>query len=375
MSMQNKICSVFNYASFYREPIFKLMDKELNCDFYFGDKTSSPIKKMDYDSLIGFKKEFKFIKLLGNFYWLKGTFGLLFKKYDTYILTGEAYCLSNWLLLLYGKVTRKKVYLWTHGWYGKEKFITRILKKWFYKLSDGLFLYGDYAKNLMINEGFSERKLIPIYNSLDHDLHLKIRQTLKLTSVFKDYFNNDNPTFIYVGRLQKSKKINLVFEAISLLKKKNILANFILVGESSDIGFTIEEMKDMNIAEQVWFYGPCFDEYILGELFYNSIACVSPGNIGLTAIHSLTFGTPIITHNNFKNQAPEFEALIDGETGSFFKEHNVEDLANKMEDYISMDQSQRKVLKKNGYKIIDDRYNPHYQISVMKRVLSENINN
>ncbi|WP_150452012.1 glycosyltransferase [Arenibacter lacus] len=368
--MKDKICALFNVASFYREPIYMILDKELKCDFYFGDKTHTPIKKMDYSVLSGFQKELKFIKLIGNFNWLQGTIKLLFKGYDTFILTGESYCLSNWLLLLYCNVTNKRIYMWTHGWSGRENRIKRIIKKQIYKLSTGVFLYGDYAKELMLSEGFSEQKLFPIYNSLDYNLHLKLRDKLKKTDVFNSYFKNDNPTLIYVGRLQKAKRIDLIFEAISLLKKENVYVNFIVVGGKSDIDFTEKDLKEWNIAKQVWFYGPCYDETILAELFYNAEVCVSPGNVGLTAVHSLSFGTPVITHKNFKNQGPEFEVITEGKTGSFFDENNVDDLANKIKHYTNMDESQKSEIKSNCYNVIDERYNPHYQLSVIKRVLN-----
>ncbi len=70
---------------------------------------------------------------------------------------------------------------------------------------------------------------------------------------------------------------------------------------------------------RIWLYGACYDEEIIGELIFNAQLCVSPGNVGLTAMHSLVYGTPVITHNNFSNQSPEFEAIIDGKTGSFSK--------------------------------------------------------
>ena len=45
---------------------------------------------------------------------------------------------------------------------------------------------------------------------------------------------------------------------------------------------------------------------------------VSPGNIGLTAIHSLSYGTPVCSHSNFNNQMPESEAIINFEKWFFF---------------------------------------------------------
>ena len=52
-----------------------------------------------------------------------------------------------------------------------------------------------------------------------------------------------------------------------------------------------------------------YDENEIGDLIYNADLCVSPGNVGLTAIHTLTYGTPVLSHANFPNQMPEFEAI------------------------------------------------------------------
>ena len=58
-------------------------------------------------------------------------------------------------------------------------------------------------------------------------------------------------------------------------------------------------MENLNLQDQIWFYGACYDESKLGELIFNADLCVSPGNVGLTAVHSMGYGTPVITHNNF----------------------------------------------------------------------------
>ncbi|MEZ4897633.1 MAG: hypothetical protein R2806_12390 [Saprospiraceae bacterium] len=64
----------------------------------------------------------------------------------------------------------------------------------------------------------------------------------------------------------------------------------------------------------------------LSTFFYNSAVCVSPGNIGLTGVHSMSFGCPVISHNNFVEQMPEFEIIREGETGYFFQQNNILDL-------------------------------------------------
>ena len=123
------------------------------------------------------------------------------------------------------------------------------------------------------------------------------------------------------------------------------------------------------MSKQVWMFGPCFSEEILGELIYNSSVCVSPGNIGLTAMHSLVYGTPVITQDNFKNQGPEFESVVESFSGSFFKEDSISDLCDKIKIWISKNYKQRETIRQNCYKVISERYNPNNQREILKKTL------
>ena len=79
-------------------------------------------------------------------------------------------------------------------------------------------------------------------------------------------------------------------------------------------------IEELGISDQTWLYGACYDDLTLAELFYNSHVCVSPGNVGLTAIHALSFGCPVISHGNFPYQMPEFESIIPSITGDFLQQ-------------------------------------------------------
>lgn len=96
--------------------------------------------------------------------------------------------------------------------------------------------------------------------------------------------------------------------------------------------------------------------------------CVSPGNVGLTAIHSLTYGTPVCTHDDMANQMPEAGAIEDGYNG-FFKKGSVDNLKKKIENWFSKDVDRRK-LKEQCYEIVVEYYNPEYQLSVFERLIN-----
>jgi len=366
--MKENICCIFNFGSHYRKSIYLLMDRELKCDFYFGNKIPGNIKAMNYQLLAGYQKSLKNIYLFGNFYWQKGSIGLIFKRYKHIIIDGELYNISNWLILILSKLLGKKTYCWTHGWYGRESRVKIIIKKIFFGLSYHIFLYGDYARELMIKEGFINEKLSCIYNSLDYDKQLMIRKKLNYLKIYNTHFKNENLNLIFIGRLTRSKRIDILLHALKKLKNQSQNFNLTLIGDGECKNKLISLSVQLGLIKNIWFYGACYNEEKLAELIYNADLCVSPGNVGLTAMHSMSYGTPVLTHNNYPYQMPEFEAIINEKTGIFFEYENYISLAEKIRYWFSLNLD-RGLIRKNCYDVIDTKYNPHYQISLLKNVI------
>ena len=371
MRKQNSTCCIFNLAPHYRASIYTLMDKELGCDFYFGDKVESVMKIMDVNVLKGYKKTVENKRILfKRFWWQKEVLHLVFKKqYKHFILTGDTRILSSWLILLLCKILGKKTYIWMHGLQSEPSWKGKILTYPFYWMADKFLLYGENAKRKMVELGFPENKMVCIYNSLDYDIQLSIRKDLIKTNIYIDYFNNDLPVLIYIGRIQKSKKINLIIDAMSILKDKNILCNLVIVGSDSENTGIEEKIVNNKFEKNVWMYGACYEEKKIAELIFNADVCVSPGNIGLTAMHSFTYGTPAISHNNFSNQGPEFESIKPGITGDFFEEDCAEDLSISIQKWINLAEDERQKVRLAAFSVIDEKYNPYYQVQVLKELI------
>lgn len=368
MTRKNNICLIGNIAPHYRLPIFKLMEERIGCDFYFGDRMKFKIKTIAPNDLRCFKKTLHNV-FFGNFYWQRGSIPLMLRPYKYYILDGEPYCLSSWLQLLIAKVLRKNTISWTHGWYGREGVIKRIIKRAYYHMFSSLMVYSEYAIALMERQGFHKDRLFCIANSLDSDKEKEIRTHLHHTRIYSSHFQNDNPAIIYCGRIQKGKKLEMIIDAIKQMKQEGIMVNVVFVGKDID-DINIElYAANRGVASQVWMFGPCYDDAILGELFYNAHVCVSPGNVGLTAIHALSFGCPVVTHDNFSQQMPEFEAICPGKTGDFFKQDNLSSLVKMIEYWTTKDMSQRENTRQAAYAEIDRKWNIHYQLEIINRIV------
>jgi glycosyltransferase involved in cell wall biosynthesis len=345
------------------------MDKELNCDFYFGHSVFMNLKKMDYSILKGYRRELKTIHLR-SYKWQLGIFKVILKKYDSYIITGDPSYLSNWILLFFCNIRHKKLFLWCHGLNEEKSNVINFILKNFYKnATGGLLLYGNYSRNFMINKGYTSSKLYVIFNSLDHDNQFKIRQNLAPIDIYEKHFKNIDPVIIFIGRLLKEKRLEFIIESQKLLIKQGISCNVVFIGAGEMEESLKTQTRYHELVDRIWFYGSCYEEQLIAPLIFNASLTVSPGNIGLTAIHSLVYGTPVITHSNFKKHGPEFEAIHSGETGDFFEEGNVIDLTLKLSSWIKFSHNNRESIRKLCYKIIDSYYNPEYQIKLLKNIL------
>lgn len=347
----SRVVLISAVAAHYRSLIYQLMDERLGCHFCF-ERCLSTIKVMDTSIL----------NVVGN--------RICIIDYDIVIDDLGIRSLRSWRLLFIGKLLGKKIILWDHGWYGREGFLKKWIKRAYFGLAEGALIYGNYARNLMIKNGFDADKLHVIYNSLDYDQQLTLRHTIKTSDIYVSHFGNNNPVICFIGRLTPIKKLDQLVEALYILKEKGMDCNLIIIGDGSEYNNLISRVEVLNLHEQVWFYGACYDEKDNAELLYNADLCVAPGNIGLTAIHAMMFGCPCISHNDFPWQMPEFEAIRDGLTGTFFERNNVQSLADVIFNWFMIKSDKRQEVRNECYKEIDENWNPHKQIEIIKRVVN-----
>ena len=382
-----KSCGLFtNIAPLYSRSLwYELASSEnVNYFFYSSRVGFSGIKTIDINES-GFVNENG--KL--NWFFLNNIFvknilfyqtGIISKclrtNYDAYILYGEMHSLSNWIAALICKARNKPLLYWGHGIYGNEKYFKKTNRLLYYKIADYHLVYGNRSRNLMIESGFDPGKIYTVYNSLDYSAHKRLyaeKSMPELDNLRLKLFSKNSylPVIIFIGRLIKEKKISYLLEAISLSKKKGNDYNCLIVGSGTEMESLKQLSISLGVSNSVCFYGASYDESINSKLIMLAECCVSPGNVGLTAIHSLSLGTPVITHGNMSNQGPEAEAVIEGETGLLFEENNVISLSEAIDDLIM---NKRKLsMEKNCIAQVDNFWNPIKQAAIFDEAVLNSI--
>lgn len=380
-----KVSVIYPYIAHYRRPIFESMSSsnEIEYEFWADTKATSyfpDLKLMDptfssadsvvYDRWTLLKNHW----FLDLFLWQSGLVSRVWNgDSDAYIFLADMFYISTWVATIVARIKGKDVYHWTHGCRRKESGVRGILRRLFYRLSTGLFLYGTRAKKLLEQQGMKTHRMHVIYNSLDFPKHNEVFS--KLSSADIDVtkrslgFSSETRMIVAAGRLTKDKKFDMILEVIlDITRRLDYEVGVVIVGDGPEKESLEKLVKTKSLIGKVVLYGPCYDENILGRILYSANVATIPGNIGLFGMHSLSFGTPVVTHNNFETQKPEFEAIISGVSGSFYENGNPTSFADELSNWLEFS-GDRALLRSVCRSVIIESYNPEAQLKVMNRAI------
>lgn len=378
------VAVIYHFFALYREPIVRTLssnsDNGLRYRMYSDFSSESDIavidpglSKVDRDEGGLPWRRLKNLWFRNVFLWQKGLLRLsLNRDYTCLIFLGNMYFLSTWVAAIFGRMTGKRVLFWTHGFIREDEGMKGRLRTLFYRLAHGLLLYGNRSREIAIRKGFSQENLYVIYNSLDYSKQKKIRESIACDSPQntkkKLFANPDLPLLMFVGRLTPQKRLDLILAAAKELERSGCEVNVLFVGDGRERQALTLLVDELNMNERVYFYGSCHDEQQLAPLIMAADLCVAPGEVGLTAMHALAYGTPVITHNDFSNQMPEYEAIVEGASGTFFTRGDKDDLAQKIRNWLD-NAPAREVVARQCTQVIENRYNPDFQRKMINRAV------
>lgn len=389
MEIKKKCLIIYPFFAYYRKHILDaLFRSNFGWEFELvGDpKTSFGIKGID-PNLANitiekggynwtFARNSMPISIMGKrlpVFWQPGAIKRVIKNdYDAVIMMGSIYYVAYLLAIPFLKFSKKPIIFWTHGFLGKDNIFFENLRHLLYKRGDAFLLYGNRAKEIMLKSGkYEEKKLYTIYNSLDYEPLKLVSQNKEAKSkLISSLFSNcELPIVIASGRVTIEKGLSLLLEALRIsVEKFQKPFNLLIIGDGPELENLKAYVVDNKLSDFVNFTGAIYGSKVFEYMSISKLSVI-PGNVGLSAMHAMASGLPVISHDNFDIQMPEFEAIIEGETGSFYKYNDVYDLVSKIHYWIF----NKKLLKESYEKCknrIYDKYHVRYQIKVIEECLN-----
>lgn len=367
------VAIVYHLWPHYRTAVMSALDRSDSIEFsFFGSgQPLLGIKHADINCVKRFRvAPFRYI---GPFLWQARAARLPFEPFDAIIYLGDPNFLTTWAGALIAKFRGVPVLFWAHGWLRPERRLKRIVRNIFFGLSSRVLVYSNRGKSMGVMAGFPADKITVVYNSLDveraNNIIYRIENGSLNTVIPQDLFDRkDLPVLVCSARLTKLCRFDILFEAADKLRNHDTPVNILLVGDGPERSTLEKDAERLGIS--VRFFGACYDEEVLGQLIYHSDVTVSPGKIGLTAMHSLMYGTPAITHSSLDDQMPEVESITPGKTGSLFVRNDASSLAKEIFSWLH-NANDRAAVRAAARQEIRVRWSPINQATIIEQALRE----
>ena len=376
MSHPERVALVYHFFAHYRAPILKELLKSKRFAFTFYGDTHDPantgIKPWEGMADKPFFIKTPTLMLVKKLLFQQGLISLVFNREIRHIIyLGNPYHITTWISAALARLAGKKVFFWTHGWTRRDQCPKRWIRNIFFRLSNAMLLYGNRAKKIGMKNGFASNNLYVIYNSLNYYEQKTFREKISsedIKRVRDDLFGPTHyPVVVCIGRLIRARKLELLLDASAHLRERGHMIDVLVIGDGPERSGLEARAKKQMLS--VKFYGACYNEGVLAQLIKSANLVVVPGKVGLTAIHALSYGTPVISHNNPDQQMPEWEAIKPGLNGDLFKQDDSSDLALMIKKW-TQDEFVPELTRQKCFEIIDRYYNPRYQREIIEQALS-----
>lgn len=360
---------VYHYFPHYRKGVFEELAKRYPGITFVSTSWNAleGIPKLDVGS-IGNAVELPALEF-GKMIYQVGLCRLIWKAdYDVIIFLANPNFLSTWFSAICARLKGKRVIFWGHGFLKQGRGIKNLVRAIFFRLASASYVYGYGAKKNAMSLGFDPARIYVGFNSLDYSGQLKVRQELMNSNAGAHSFETGWLRILCVSRLTRICRYDLLIDAADLYSRLGYgRVQIDFIGE----GPVEKELKERASERGVPanFHGAIYEENVVAGRIFSADVVVSPGKIGLTAIHSLMYGTPVITHGVAESQMPEFEAIVDGVTGLLYVEQSAEALCDCLHSFARQF-TNREAVRSNCFRVVDEIYNPYAQVEVMERAMA-----
>ena len=165
------------------------------------------------------------------------------------------------------------------------------------------------------------------------------------------------------ARLDKKNRFEFFIDCLPDLIKQYPDLVWCVIGKGEEENILKNKASSLGIDAYIKWLGAIYKQEELAPWFMSSRLLVHPGSIGLSLMHAMGYGLPVVTHNNLDMQMPEIAALDDGYNGVLYREHNMDSLIAGI-NRVLCDIDLTNTLSKNSRATVESRFNT--------RIMAEN---
>lgn len=238
---------------------------------------------------------------------------------DVLVVLGMVGNLSNWLLLLWARLTGRKVIVWACGWEPQRAGSLALrVKQWllraYFSFADRALLYSTKGLDYLASCGADRGRMRVCFNGIEiEDLVRDEASVLQAAAhLRKAHAGADDFVFLYVGGLLDEKRVELLIDAHATLHRSNPRVRLWIVGDGPAAA-SLKRHAAASGSGSITFFGRIIDG--VDAYFAAADVFVLPGLGGLAFNQAMFWRTPCI---GSEADGTEDDLVVDGETGFRF---------------------------------------------------------
>ena len=321
----------------YRNDFYSRLNKVFALSLFASKRNILLDKDINYKKIIHLETkyfEIQFFNYLNAF------------KSDHIVLTGNLKLLSNYIIIFLNIFFKRKIYFLNHVLSKKHSKSKFIINKIIYYFLNGVITYNKIEEKFL-KRFYGLKKCKSIDNGLikvdQNDINFNKRE-----KIF---------TIIFIGKITKKVDFDFLIDSLSKFNKKchlNIVTTSLSIRK---IDKKLDELKRFNRLISIDTYVDIHENNLLINIFNNSHFMVYPGSIGLSLIHSLNFGVPVIIPKRRYFHKPEIYAFKHNHNGFYYK-NNHHDFINVILNCLNIYKTKKyQIIVKNSVNTVKNNFN------------------
>lgn len=259
-------------------------------------------------------------RILPGLEWQSGVLSTPVRRGDVVVISGAPRNVSNMLMLIQARLKGARTIWWGHYWSSTSKTHRLILRILLMKLANALLFYTDQeVDEYRRNHGKPDRRIV---TALNNGINVNPIQALR------EPYDPDGRknAILFLGRLTKKAELPVLLNALSDPRLRNVRLN--IVGDGPERPMLEEFAGKLGISGQIVWHGGTTEEPEIASIANQCRLFVYPGGVGLSLLHAMAYGLPVVVHDDRWRHMPEIAAFYRAESGATFTPGNPESLVS-----------------------------------------------
>jgi glycosyltransferase involved in cell wall biosynthesis len=232
----------------------------------------------------------------------------------------------TWLYSFFGgaKITVDWWEVWAGHWreyYGRKGYLGMALERACSRIPDRLVAISEMGRAQLEGLGVRPDKISVIHNGIDFEAIHGARRTAAKSDL------------IYLGRLQPHKNVNLLLQALAILKARGHSLRLSVIGDGPERTALMSLAEALGVASLITWHGAIEKDEEVYSLLRSAKVFVHPstkeGGGSITSLEANAAGLPVVAFAHPGGISPEL--IVEGVNGAWVAEVSAQALAACLE--------------------------------------------